>query len=185
MRASTILIEALRRAATRIETDSTYQWHDATHCNCGILAQELLHCDSGGLVKLMLADNGVCHGSWSRRANNAIRCAKTGLRVHRLMLLLAEHGVEPSDIEAIEFAGISPAEREWVNDFSYGPYVAKYLRTQADLLEEQLTPKPSIPVITMTPAWPTVTLAQPAPGKEVVPTAENPLAPLFAEIAKL
>lgn len=147
MKASTQLIAALRRAADRIEDPgSDYNWYSAGQCNCGILARE---CTGITLKEL----SSKTFGSWRLMASVCVgdsACATTGMKMRSVFESLMALGFEYGDFESIEFADNPKVlDRLGVDDEfnterkKSAAFVARYFRTQADILEEQLTPAPA------------------------------------------
>lgn len=146
MRASVELIEALRRAATRIEDpNGGFDWMASEHCNCGILAQEL------GVEAHRLENIGL----WTHLVEN--HCTVTGIPLNDVLQELHDAGILPSDIEGIEACNRPNVLARIGLDAPAKPYgiidtyhrrndqsklkaiVASYFRAQAEILEEELT----------------------------------------------
>lgn len=137
------LINALRKAADRIEHDpSSYNWFHSESCNCGVLARELL-----GRPCV------IFNNTWRSFANDQAKCAATGLPLHEVFAALTATGLEKRDFADLEFLGSREvASRIGVRVFNMGDdwfaiegeafknpaVVARYFRAQADILEEQL-----------------------------------------------
>lgn len=149
MKPSIQLIEALRRAATRIEDpNGGYAWEDPVRCNCGIVAQELLSTSQDHLEEIInRADMCV----WSESV-----CATTGRPTAIITRELVDAGLSVLDIiglenlscaEIRERAGLrcnNPAfntatSHTCYDDYDHAETVVAYLRAWADILEEELT----------------------------------------------
>lgn len=138
MKPSFQLISALRRAADHIEQSPLdYEWCDAQRCNCGQVAQQLVGLEALG--NLMYGHGET--GTWRERAFNGY-CQVTGEPVWQVIKALAAFGFERHDFEDIEFLrGNVVVQRVGYTLVKDDPkHVVLYLRAQADLLEEQLTP---------------------------------------------
>lgn len=106
MKPTKALIEALLSSAIRIEHDKDYSWPAPEHCNCGILAQELLQMSPQQVTDLRWADyhksSQVPYGSWGQDAVGRGFCKQTGLPISAIHIALAEHGLERDDFHVLE-----------------------------------------------------------------------------------
>lgn len=149
------LIDALRRAADRIEDPrGPYSWSDVVYCNCGILAQELLGVDAIRLTQLLVMGH-ESHGPWLHRGDRAAACRATGVPMSQVSSALVEGGIDPYEFGVIELADIPHKECKYNENFANRNYVARWMRQQADILEEQL--KPAVPAPVVQPGWPKIT----------------------------
>lgn len=156
MKPSQRLIDALRRAADRIEAEpGCYEWSLAHKCNCGLLARELLNVDA--LRIHVMATHETRRSVWSENA-----CPSTGEPVHEIIQKLFDAGVSSDDITELENLS-SQAVRERAGIGSWGGYISPvtakrcygdyddrekviaYFRAQADLLAEQLAAQQPAP----------------------------------------
>lgn len=142
------LIDALRRAADRIEAPgSDYDWHKGEVCNCGQVARQLI--EPSELLELMYGH--AEHGTWSERESRGY-CPVTGLPIWKVIKALAGFGFERGDLAEIEStSNQTVCDRAGIPNrlgLRTNPsHVASYLRAQAQILEEQLTPPPPKPAI--------------------------------------
>lgn len=119
-----VLILGLREAAQRLrEHPEQYDWHFGSMCNCGILAQCLLHVD-----RCELRNMGAI-GPWNYAANSGF-CNVTGLPTNELFRRLSAYGLERQDFLTIEFL-------DGKIGYSNPVIVAAYFDTLADQLEER------------------------------------------------
>lgn len=122
MKPSQRLIDALRRAADRIEAPgSDYFWLRSESCNCGILAQEL------GVPSEFM--NMI--GSWDYAIERGY-CTVTRIPVAHVFSTLHEAGLTDEELSEIEHMGADPCG------------VARYFRLLAEQLAAQ-QPAPAKP----------------------------------------
>lgn len=138
------LINALRKAADRIETakymdgwnrsndlhlqPGYYRWSHPCTCNCGILAQEL------GMSAKQIDDSGI--GLWGDDATDYFTCSVTRHPMGMVFAYLSQFGLERDDFSKLEWAGVD--EKSPLCEWRDQQFVARYFRAQADILEEQL-----------------------------------------------
>ena len=131
------LIDALRETADRLSNGAAYAWGNHGTCNCGNLLQVLTPFDRKDILRM--ARTGV--GEWTELAEE--HCAVSDLPVDRLIGVLMEHGLTPTDIRHIEYLD----DREVLNRLPGGfrwlsrnvrEDVVVYLGTMASMLEERL-----------------------------------------------
>jgi hypothetical protein len=161
MKPNQTLINALRTVAGAIE-DGQYwdeqeqdyvpwDWDVSCRCNVGLLLREL------GANEDQIQRSGVT-GFWFKaveRVNTPFLSFKTP-NLDYILSVLQRYGVEPSDIEEIEFCGgqveaIRPSDSEGNTDNSreVAKKAAQWMRDKANLLEHQLAneSKASHPVV--------------------------------------
>jgi hypothetical protein len=131
------LIDALRETADRLSNGAAYAWGNHGTCNCGNLLQVLTPFDRKDILRM--ARTGV--GEWTELAEE--HCGVSDLPVDRLIGVLMEHGLTPTDIRHIEYLD----DREVLNRLPGGfrwlsrnvrEDVVVYLRTMASMLSERL-----------------------------------------------
>lgn len=161
MRATVTLINALRKAADRIETEpSAYDWYVGRQCNCGILAEEV----TGAKVAMT--------GSWWRSAEDALQCQQTGRPIEEVFSKLEAIGLSLEAIHDIEWLGndevlsriglksasccsgrrCAGQDQNGRGQYTIPKYVIAYFRAQADILEERLGDNFETRPLTLTPA---------------------------------
>jgi hypothetical protein len=130
------LIDALRETAQRLENGAAYAWGHHGTCNCGNLLQVLTPFDQREILRM--ARTGV--GEWTELAEEY--CGVSDLPVDRLIGVLMEHGLTPTDIRHIEYLDDRevlcrlPGGFRWLSRNVREDVVA-YLRAMACLLEEK------------------------------------------------
>lgn len=131
------LIDALLETADRLENGATYAWGHHGSCNCGNLLQVLTPFDQREILRM--ARTGT--GEWTELAED--HCGVSDLPVDRLIGVLMDHGLTPTDIRHIEYLD----DREVLNRLPGGfrwlsrnirEDVVVYLRTMAAVLEDRL-----------------------------------------------
>lgn len=121
------LILGLREAAQRLrEHPEQYNWLRGSDCNCGILAQAILGCESVKLVDMGL------YASWTTMSKHGF-CKTTGLPIVEVLRQLMAHGLEREDFKQLEYPD---------RPFTSGPdakpeNVAAYFDQLANQLEER------------------------------------------------
>ncbi len=139
------LVRALRETAGRLEITSDYQWGHFGSCNCGHLAQTLTrrtHAD----IHRAAVERATTWGrtpvdDWGDAA--IAYCPASGLPLDDIVTEMLEAGVTLQELRHLEDLSDRrvlrrlPLERRHLrrNDKSH---VALYLRTWADLVEEEL-----------------------------------------------
>ena len=136
--ANIFLINALRETAIRLSAGADYAWGNHGSCNCGNLLQVITALNRTEILRL--AQTGV--GEWTELAEDY--CGVSKIPVDQLIGHLMEAGLTPTDIHNIEYL----EDREILNRLPGGfrwlkrnvrEDVIIYLKTMADMLEEQLT----------------------------------------------
>lgn len=135
--ANRTLIDALLETARRLEEGATYAWGHHGSCNCGNLLQVLTPFDQREILRM--ARTGV--GEWTELAED--HCGVSDLPVDRLVGVLMEHGLTPTDIRHIEYLDDRevldrlPGGFRWLSR-NVREDVVIYLRTMAGMLSERL-----------------------------------------------
>jgi hypothetical protein len=142
MRDKTILINALRAAATKAENEpSCYRWASMTQCNCGLVAQEIL----GGESNVRQVDYELEGGpGWTGVGKAMSVCLSSGIPLYEMSQRLINAGFDAADFKHLEDlskeqirerAGLGPLvdydQREDREAF------IRYARAWADILEEK------------------------------------------------
>lgn len=140
---SLLLIDALRKAATQLSNNKPYEWGHMGNCNCGHLAQVLLNVSKAEIHRHAMARPG----DWSEQLNDY--CPTSGLEMDRLMFGLFEKGLDTTDLQQLEYlSNKAVLQRLGVSALRHNDraHVVSYMRTWADMLEEQLLETLPLPV---------------------------------------
>ncbi|MCA6381664.1 MAG: hypothetical protein IM574_09760 [Cytophagales bacterium] len=134
---SIAVIDTLRATASKIESDTRYQWGHMGLCNCGFLAQEI--------TKLSKSEIHTCamqrHGDWTEQLNDY--CPTSGLPMDQIIDELIAFGFSADDLRHLEKLSDGQILRslpihERNLHYNIKRDVVKYLRTWANLVEDQL-----------------------------------------------
>ena len=134
---SIAVIDTLRATASKIESDTRYQWGHMGLCNCGFLAQEI--------TKLSKSEIHTCamqrHGDWTEQLNDY--CPTSGLPMDQIIDELIAFGFSADDLRHLEKLSDGQILRslpihERNLNYNIKRDVVKYLRTWANLVEDQL-----------------------------------------------
>lgn len=138
------LIEILRKTAQSIERSSLYQWGHMGCCNCGFLAQQITHLRKDEIHSAAM----LGHGDWTEQLNDY--CSTSGLPMDNLISTMVAFGFDTADLKNLErlsdirilncLAGEKRDLQHNVKDD-----VAMYMRTWANLLEDELISQVSLP----------------------------------------
>lgn len=134
---SIAVIDTLRATASKIESDTRYQWGHMGLCNCGFLAQEITK-----LTKTEIHTRAMQrHGDWTEQLNDY--CPTSGLPMDQIIDELIAFGFSADDLRHLEklsdgqiLRSMPIHERNLHHNSKRD--VVKYLRTWANLVEEQL-----------------------------------------------
>ena len=139
--ASHTLIEALRTVAGKLScVDNEYRWTHMGACNCGHLAQHITGMSASEIRRL----SQYKAGEWADQALEY--CETSNLPIDHVMGSLLELGLEPRDVGHLERLSDNqvlkrlPLGKRHL-DFRERVHVVLYMRTWADMLEEQLSEK--------------------------------------------
>lgn len=131
------LINALLETADRLSNGADYAWGHHGTCNCGNLLQVLTPFDQKEILRM--SRTGV--GEWTELAED--HCEVSDLPVDRLIGVLMENGLTPTDIRHIEYLDDRevldrlPGGFRWLGR-NVREDVVVYLRTMASMLEERI-----------------------------------------------
>jgi hypothetical protein len=134
---SLALIQAIRRAAHKIEIGSNYQWGHMGSCNCGHLAQEITKLTKAEIHKFAMQKRG----DWNEQVIEY--CPTSGYPMDKVITIMIEAGLEIEDLKNLErlsdqkildFFPIHERnlQKNKKND------VAKYMLAWAEILEDEL-----------------------------------------------
>lgn len=131
------LIFALRETANRLADGARYEWGHMGRCNCGHLIQTLTDMSDYEIVKCV----NFQMGEWTEHAKDY--CEGTGQNVDDIFLTLHSFGFSYEDVIHLE----NLSDKRILSRLGEGPQylsrndrqdVTLYLRTMANLLEEEL-----------------------------------------------
>lgn len=146
-KASAQVINALRKTAQVLEKSETYQWGHMGACNCGFLAQEVTTFRKDEIHARAMQR----HGDWSEQLNDY--CPTSGLPFDELISELLAFGFDAEDLRHLERLSdgnvlrVLPVEQRNLKQ-NIKKDVVLYLRTWADLLEQQFIDKIKLPPFT-------------------------------------
>jgi hypothetical protein len=131
------LIDALRRTAHNLKQGAKYQWGHMGQCNCGNLAQELIHMTEAEIHTHALQTR---EGDWSEQT--AAYCPNSSLPMDVMITRLLEFGLTQADLyhleklNAPEVLARMPAYCAYPRQHVREDAIL-YLETWAKLLEDQ------------------------------------------------
>ncbi|MCE2895469.1 MAG: hypothetical protein LW721_13605 [Flammeovirgaceae bacterium] len=134
---SIAVIDTLRATASKIESDTRYQWGHMGLCNCGFLAQEITKLSKSEIHTRAMQR----HGDWTEQLNDY--CPTSGLPMDQLIDELIAFGFTGDDLRHLEKLSDGQILRslpihERNLHYNIKKDVVKYLRTWANLVEDQL-----------------------------------------------
>jgi hypothetical protein len=142
------VIQALRDTAQRLATEASYQWGHMGSCNCGHLAQTITRLTKAEIHARAMQRSG----DWERQLTDY--CATSGLPIDETIDEMLALGFTRQDLAHLErLADPSirlaiPFERREALRHNQRDDVVLYLRTWADLLEQQLLVSITLPDFT-------------------------------------
>ena len=132
------IIQALRDTAQRLATQAPYQWGHMGSCNCGHLAQTVTK-----LTKAEIHTRAMQrYGDWERQLLDY--CPTSGLPIDETIDEMLALGFSRADLTHLErlsdpaIRSIIPFERRNALRHNQRDDVVLYLRTWADLIENEL-----------------------------------------------
>ena len=145
------LIQALRITAQRLATQAPYQWGHMGSCNCGHLAQTVTR-----LTKAEIHARAMQrYGDWERQIIDY--CPTSGLPIDQTIDEMLALGFTRADLTHLErisdlrIRAAIPFERRDTLRHNQRDDVVLYLRTWADLLEQDLLADISLPAFVNAP----------------------------------
>lgn len=134
---SITLITALRSTAKKLDNGSVYHWGHMGACNCGNLAQELLHVGKAEIHSWALETR---EGDWSEQT--AEYCPASNLPMDLMIQKMLNQGLRIEDLQHLEklsdpeiIRSLPQDEREL--NYHHKKDVVIYLYAWADLLENK------------------------------------------------
>lgn len=143
---SIALIESLRDAARNLEKSPDYQWGHMGNCNCGFLARSVTRLSGKEIHTRAM----VGHGDWTEQLRDY--CPSSGLPLDEVIDSLTAAGFDIDDLAHLErlslatvrsMPGMTNLQHNRRED------AVLYMRTWANLLEDQLLQRVSIPSLTI------------------------------------
>ncbi|AUD05307.1 hypothetical protein [Spirosoma pollinicola] len=140
------LIYALRQTASNLQHGAPYQWGHMGGCNCGNLAQELTKLDKDQIHRYAMQR----HGDWNEQAEDY--CETSQMPIDLLINELLNAGLMLEDLKHLERLD----DRAVLLRFPVGQRFLKhnvredviaYMNAWAELLEEQLLEKITLPAM--------------------------------------
>ncbi|HEY2736090.1 MAG TPA: hypothetical protein VGI70_18965 [Polyangiales bacterium] len=137
-RANVELIRALRATAARLQLGAPYRWTHMGACNCGHLAQTVTRLDAEDIRRYALERAG----EWAEQVLEF--CPASGYPMDTILSALFELGLSHQDLAHLEkltspdiLRRLAPEVRKGLS-YRERDHVVLYMRTFADLLEEEL-----------------------------------------------
>lgn len=132
------LIEKLREAAENLESGATYNWGNATKCNCAHLVQCI---EPNGAKEAFSTIRNNFLDEWSEYANDY--CPLSGAPTDALLDTLYNCGLTHEDIHQLEYLSNRDVLKALPGGFRYLEHgkrddVVLYMRTWASLLEHEI-----------------------------------------------
>jgi hypothetical protein len=134
------IANVLRTAASKLEKSSAYQWGHMGACNCGFLAQEITKLTQAEIHRRALHR----YGDWSEQLNDY--CPINGLPFDEVISELIAFGFDSDDLKNLErlsdvavLRALPTEERNLMHNRKAD--VVKYMRTWANLIENQVIEK--------------------------------------------
>ncbi len=144
-RPSLNLIEALRRTAKKLTTGAPYQWGHMGGCNCGNLAQELTRLNKDQIHAYAMQR----YGDWNEQVDDY--CPTSTLPIDLVINEMLNAGLMLEDLRHLEKLSDKqvlarfPVEQRQTLKHNVRADVVAYMTEWADLLEEQLLAKITLP----------------------------------------
>ena len=136
LKASRKLINAIKKSAKKLRSNSTYSWGHLGSCNCGHLVQSLTKLNKDEIHEAALNGNG----DWSEISRNY--CDTSGLKIDKIITIMLNEGLNIEDIEYLENLSNPRIIRRMKVDIKSlrrndRHYVINYLEVWAEILEEK------------------------------------------------
>jgi hypothetical protein len=132
------LIYALRKTAQNLKKGAKYQWGHMGQCNCGNLAQELIHMTEAEIHAHALSTR---EGDWSEQTG--AYCAQSALPMDMMITKMLEAGLTQADLQHLEklnapaVLALMPAHMKYPRHNVREDTIV-YLETWAKMLENEL-----------------------------------------------
>lgn len=138
------LIEALRRTAIKLKNGAPYQWGHMGGCNCGNLAQELTKLNRDQIHQYAMQR----YGDWNEQVDDY--CSTSQMPIDIVINEMLNAGLMLEDLKHLEklddrqVLARFPLEARYLKHNVRDDVVA-YMNAWAELLEEQLLEKITLP----------------------------------------
>ena len=138
------LINALRQTAHKLKNGAPYQWGHMGGCNCGNLAQELTKLNKDQIHRYAMQR----HGDWNEQAEDY--CQTSQMPIDLLINEMLNAGLLLEDLKQLERLDDRqvlvrlPLEKRHLKH-NVREDVVSYMTAWAELLEEQLVDKITLP----------------------------------------
>lgn len=138
------LIEALRRTGLKLKNGAPYQWGHMGGCNCGNLAQELTKLNRDQIHRYAMQR----YGDWNEQVEDY--CSTSQMPIDLVINEMLNAGLMLEDLKHLEklddrqVLARFPLEARYLKHNVRDDVVA-YMNAWADLLEEQLLEKITLP----------------------------------------
>ena len=147
-RANIKLIQAIKKAADKIEKGSNYQWGHMGACNCGHLAQELTSYSKREIHEYAMRKSG----DWTDQVNDF--CGTSGMPMDEIISSMMESGLERKDMIELERlkneqVRHSLGKKGQTLNHNVKADVVLYMRGWAALLENELIKDIELPTETV------------------------------------
>ncbi len=138
------LIDALRQTAKHLSSGAHYQWGHMGGCNCGNLAQELTKLSKDQIHRYAMQR----YGDWNEQVDDY--CSSSRMPIDLLINEMLSAGLLLEDLKHLEKLDDRQVLLRLPPETRYLKYnvrndVILYMNTWADLLEEQLLEKITLP----------------------------------------
>ena len=130
------LINAIKKSAKKLRSNSSYSWGHLGSCNCGQLVQSLTKLNKDEIHEAALEGNG----DWSEISRN--HCDTSGLKIDRIISIMLYEGLNIEDIEYLENLSDPRIIRRMKVEIKSlrrndRLFVINYLEVWAEILEEK------------------------------------------------
>lgn len=138
------LINALRRTARKLNEGAPYQWGHMGGCNCGNLAQELTRLNKDQIHRYAMQR----YGDWNEQVDDY--CSTSQMPIDLVINEMLNAGLAIEDLKHLEKLDDReilvrfPLEQRFLKH-NVRNDVVLYMNAWADLLEEQLLQKITLP----------------------------------------
>lgn len=143
-KASTEVIEALKKTAVSIENGSPYMWGHMGSCNCGNLAQIVTKRTKAEIHAIAMQG----HGDWNEQVNHY--CGQTDMPIDLIIFELLTFGFTTEDLKHLEKLS-DPKILDGLGNKKYSlshnqkEDVVVYMKEWAKMLENQMIENIKLP----------------------------------------
>ena len=142
------LVQVIRKTAETIAKSRIYQWGHMGSCNCGFLAQQITQLKKNEIHARAMQG----YGDWTEQLNDY--CPTSGMPMDNLISEMIAFGFDTDDLKNLERLSDKQVLATLQNPHQALRHnvktdVAVYLRTWADLLENELIDQIKLPDFTI------------------------------------